>query len=206
MKKLIVMLIVVCLASVSMANIILMDPTTNNGSFESGTTGWVSWSAGALTTVAPGYLGTPATDGAVSLNAAAFGAWGSNILSGSAINPGETITFTADYGWDNWTNAGLPIAATFYLHAINPSTGTGPVALQWTMTPVYTGFGSGVTPWISGGNSALWQTAWLGYDWQIVVAGGTTNTLFDNFQVSVTPEPATMVMLALGGLFLRRKK
>ena len=41
----------------------------------------------------------------------------------------------------------------------------------------------------------------------LTLASGTTgNTYFDNITVSVVPEPATLSLLALGGLLLRRRK
>ena len=200
MSKKLLVICILCLVSTAVPVQAL-----TNGDFETGDlTGWWTWlpdPANETVTVVPGGPGT-------SVYAADIY---TNNPSGSA-QLGQDVAFSAgssvsiglmyDAPANNWAGAGITIQ---YKDA-------GWNVLDWGWANMYSGAGEGNTGWVSfntdsanktGNWTAPAGTAYLTlkieqWGWQ------PSGSLYDN--VTLTPEPATMVLLGIGGLVAIRRK
>ncbi|MGD0597016.1 MAG: PEP-CTERM sorting domain-containing protein [Sedimentisphaerales bacterium] len=200
-KKLSIFVCALCLVSIAVPAKAL-----TNGDFETGDlTGWWTWlpdPANETVSVVPGGPGT-------SVYAAEI-----YTLSGSSAQLGQDIAFSAglpvsvslmyDVPANNWAGAGITIQYKDASWSV----------LDWGWANIYGGGGGGGGGWLSydtasdGTKSGNWTSAPAGtayltlkieqWGWQ------PSGSLYDN--VVLTPEPATMVLLGIGGLVALRRK
>jgi len=192
--------------------VVIMDPTTNNGSFETpdladygsaSIPGWNHPGGNANFQIRqPGYM-AGASNGSQSMHIVNLAGWYSDVLTNSPLIAGETVSMSVDTGWDSWVNGATPQGSVYYLYAVDPGNFANlALILQFNGIANYNGFGTDAG-WATASNSALIQGGWNGWYTQIVVAsGGTANNMVDNFVVTQTPEPAAMGLLATAGLAL----
>ena len=85
--------------------------------------------------------------------------------------------------------------------------GTAAPAIAWTGSvasgTVFAGFALGTVSGVRGGNDGFTDSNWIDYGWQDVT---TDYGLYAMSDVLVAPEPATMSLLAIGGLALLRRR
>lgn len=180
--------------------VVLMDPATNNGSFEipdrnDGDTGPMpGWTHPGgdfnFKTRQPTYL-DGATEGFQSLNIVNLAGWESNVLSATPLVAGRTLSLSVDYGWDSWVNQSPAAGQTSYLYAVNPANSNDQVPLlTLSGTPDYHGFGTDAG-WKTFSASTIVPAAQNNWYLKVVNAsGGTANHLIDNFVITMSdPEP-----------------
>lgn len=199
-------------------DVIIMDPTTNNGSFETpdlgdyGSAAIPSWNhpggSSNFQIRQPGYL-VGASNGTQSLHVVNLAGWYSNVLTNTPLAAGETVTMSVDTGWDSWVNAAASQGSTYYLYAVDPNDfNNQALMLSFSGIANYNGYGTDAG-WHTDSGNALVQGAWDGWYTQVVVAsGGTANNMVDNFVITMTgavPEPSSaLAACAVTGLALRR--
>ena len=194
-----VMLLLVCGVSVHAANLLV------NGGFEDGDTGqigsvvipsWNSW----------GSNGWHNNDAGAVIDTKSMKFWwdGVGMWQDYAAIPGTTYTYSAqvidasrDTSPNNWD---LRIEAEFYDVANTQLAAVVMGYFDSTIQPNDTWIGIGGSI-VAPAGTTTGRVVIRSLDWQPGIAGAL---YFDN--VSVTPEPATMFLLGLGGLLLRRKK
>jgi hypothetical protein len=176
-----------------------------NGGFEDGDTGqvgsvvipgWNSW----------GSNGWHNNDAGAVIDTKSMKFWwdGVGMWQDYAATPGNTYTYSVqvidasrDTSPNNWD---LQIEAEFY-DAANVQLLATPVGyFDSTIQPNDTWIGIGGSI-VAPAGTTTGRVVIRSLDWQPGIAGAL---YFDN--VSVTPEPATMILLGLGGLLLRRRK
>ena len=82
--------------------------------------------------------------------------------------------------------------ATLLAEHIFPSETIGSAVIDTGLTDVFVG--------------SMWNSDLAALNRMQIRTGGTSKIFLDNLSVDVIPEPATLVLLGLGGLLLRRKK
>ena len=198
MKKVLMLLALLAVTGIASADLL------TNGGFEDGDTGqinqpipgWSSW----------GDAGWHHDDAGKVIDTKALKFWwdGAGLYQDVAVTPGETYDFSVEVfnasddqlvGWN-----GL-IKAEFY-------DGTGGQLLNDELERYYSATGA-VDEWVTIGGSRVapagavtGRIVLLIVDWQETGVSGALN--FDN--ASIVPEPATMALLGLGGLLIRRRK
>jgi hypothetical protein len=136
------------------------------------------------------------------------------------INPaGTQITLSSDTGLIGGIDMGLGLIGNVTLGDITMRTAGAPVAAPIIFDYTYADLGGaeGGLPWVGGLKTIKWgdpdpiNAAPAGVWFTIAVSGIGTVDLTDGNggalgqTLAVTPEPMTMLLLGLGGLFLRRK-
>ncbi len=138
-----------------------------------------------------------------------WGEFWQDLASTETFQAGVSYTLSADFGnvMFSGNNAWLNQAHVTLL-AQNPST------LAWTTVATITANGSGSTNVVPQGEWKTFNTSYTapselnGWKMRIsadVYSGDNSNCSFDNIALT-TPEPATIGLLMLGGLFLNRRK
>lgn len=118
-------------------------------------------------------------------------------MSSYTIQPGDVFTIEYIGGHWDWTGAGEWTATLFYDNPANVIGSYVQGMASWFPDLVWYSDTTGIaaTPESVGGTLGILMTS-----------SGTGISQFDELTVNVIPEPATMALLALGGLLLRRKK
>jgi len=199
MRRLLTILLILSVASISNANLI------SNGGFDGSTgmytaDGWDTvWNAGVWADTGQNALKAWG-DGAQ------WGNGGANQL-GFAMYAGTTVSLSVDIldpSAEPMTGAEAHLALTFK--------DSGGNALNGTWGTAYVNVGSGtLTPdtWTNFSFSAVAPAGTVSVDLQLEfqgtsAGGGGGAVWFDN--VGIIPEPMTVALLGLGGLLLRRRK
>jgi len=225
MKKLIVLLVMSCLATMSMAQIVVMDPTTNNGSFEDPVGGdWANPGPGAV----PGWnegpvdfwMRTLAFDGAQAIvaNAGTDGphTYFSDVLA-VPVPAGWTVDFSAAIGWaggyaDSLADPLADFGQSLRLYAVNPGD-----ALDRALLSTISGTAAGEGLWATPSDSVVMPAVNDNWHFQVEVDSGIADAianpgssgwgnLLDDVRVVATPEPASLLLLGLGGVSLLRRR
>ncbi|MDH4202464.1 MAG: PEP-CTERM sorting domain-containing protein [Phycisphaerae bacterium] len=203
MKKVLVILALLAVTGIASAELV------TDGDFENGATGWAAWNNAGIADHTADYGGTAPntdagvwwTDGGVAQEVTGIvpGDYSFSIdtlighdafqLTGDRQVIAQVDMFHWNDGgwWDYWYTAGVvsvsgldsPAADSVISDGFDFTVTTNPEG-DWTeMAKVYL---------------------------HMVDAGGSGNGYWDNASITAVPEPATMALLGLGGLLLRRKK
>jgi hypothetical protein len=192
-RKLITLVCTLCLVCGAIpAKAVNPDYHFINGGFETGDlTGWWTSFPDATTTAT---IETWNVDsGTYAVDYVCQGNSGDTKLGQSiTITAGNTYTVNAMYDATNW--GGLGVAVNYYDSSWS--------YLNYSWLPIYTGNGTD-TGWTSF-SGTFTPVAGAAYADVTLNTWGWATTYVDN--VSVTPEPATMVLLGIGGLVALRRK
>ncbi len=183
MKKLLVLFAVFAMTGIASAAII-------NGDFEAGATGWSQWWGGNS--------GVGIPDPIIPGNNVA-GVWWSDdgVFQGMAIGPG-TYTISGDLSHENLVDR---------IGIIQVELGDG--VNTWWVQQIAIGPSDPALTWLNGSTVVDNTTAgatYMNINLMLLDQGAAPAGLARYDNISVIPEPATMALLGLGGLLLRRKR
>lgn len=211
MKKLLSLLAILVIASAAQAvlpggpsgetfdhDVFAPLPTTEfwdwgNWASGSGTSGWGGGIGGDFVAQVNTTGGNPGGVLELSVDGVHMGFWGRSMgfVHNNVTGPRTTIYATADV--KNLGGVGAFVMKVEWFGGINK---LSPVSI---VSAVFTGLGTG---WTNVGMAAPTPVGGSYYTIVVMAEGSGTSYLVDN----VTPEPITIALLGLGGLFLRRRK